>query len=143
MDGPPDVLEALQIPQARPARGREPDLFGQICDLPVMPDVVVHAEARIFRVVEDEQVKKARNRGGRGDCRGPAPVEAWGFGISLRRYPLGLVEPPILLLFAGKDLRQESPAVADSAATCSVERATSTMHRSEMSRRRRPSKRHD
>src|SRR5260370_20905719 len=134
MDRAAHILEAFEVPEPRTSRCGQADLFRQVSDLTVMPHVVVDAEAGIFRIAEDEQIKETREGGRCRERRRPAPIQARKFRLGLHCSGLSVVEPPILLLFAGKDLRQESQAVAASAATCSCERATSVMHRSRMSR---------
>ena len=79
----PEVVEALQVPKARPAWRGQADLFRQVRDLPVVPDVGVEAVAGILRVGEHEQVQQPRRGGHRGDGRAPRPVQRVRFRLRL------------------------------------------------------------
>ena len=52
----PEIVEALEVPQSRTAGRTQPNLLGQVGDLPVMPDVAVPADPRILGIGQDEHI---------------------------------------------------------------------------------------
>jgi hypothetical protein len=74
----------------------------------VVPYIVVRAEPRVFRIGEDEQVKKARNRGSDRDRYCP---EQRARSRQRSRCPLrprsGFVPRYGLLVYGGEDLGEE------------------------------------
>ena len=56
---PPEVLDAFEVPEAQTVA--QPDLFGEIGDLPVLVDIGVQAVAGVFGIRDAEEVDKAGN----------------------------------------------------------------------------------
>src|SRR4029077_13151391 len=124
MKNAPEIVEALQVPETGTVRPRQPDLLGQVCDLPVVPYIVVAPEPGIFRIGHDEQIENSRQRGQRDDGR--QPRRGKGFGRWFARLRSGLAVEFFLV-------SEQLQADAASSATCSWARATSSTARSRTS----------
>src|SRR5712691_292187 len=134
MEQAPEVFPTAHVPEPRSVG--ESDLFGQIRDLPVVISVGETVPS-VLGVGEHKEIDQARYHC--GDCNAGYPGPRGTRGQLGRRLASRSCVPfsrflPIELVLVGEDLRQEPQAVAASAATSSCERATSTMHRSRMSR---------
>ena len=132
MQQAPVVLPSPQVPQ--PWAVREPDLFGEVSDLPVVVRIG-EAVPGVFRIGDKEEVAEPRDERDRSHRSEPGPgrrgredvrslFDAWRRGRLL----------PIELVLVGEDPREpQLHAVAASAATRSCERATSRIARSRTS----------
>ena len=78
MQASPEVLHSLEVPEAQAVA--QSDLFGEVCDLPVLVDIRIQPVASVFGIRDGKEVDETWQQGYEQQAEGPPAPECKGSG---------------------------------------------------------------